>query len=100
MLAAVVLVQLQHGDEAFERPLDRRLRAGKGRGDVGPPVSQPVLQRLLKLFGRKRGAMPVDAEPERLEQAGAVKGVEQVVDDLVAEAGCGGGDVRPRGWPC
>ena len=80
-------MQLQDRHQPFERLLRRVLRFGERRGNRRTPRAQPILQRVVQLLLRERRVVPVAAEDERFAKAPLVEWLEQVVHDLVAQAG-------------
>jgi hypothetical protein len=95
--APVALVQLQHRNQAVQRGVRRGLRFGERAGDGCAPSTQAVLQRRVQIGVAGAGAVPVEAEGERFLQPGAVERLQQVVDDIVLQAGDGDVDVTLGG---
>ena len=87
MAAAVALVQLQDRHQPLERFLRRPLRFGERRGHCRTAVAKPILQGVVQPILRDRGVVPVATERERFTQPGLVEWLQQVVHDLIAQAG-------------
>src|ERR1051325_4445083 len=87
MPAPVLLVQLQHRDQAVRCLLRRGLCAGECGRDGRPPRTHARLQRVVQIAVADTRTMPVQTKCQRLAQPCAVERLEQVIDDVVAEGG-------------